>query len=986
MPPISRLLPLAIVLTALPSFAADGQSAPNLSPEKKIEFFETRIRPVLVKRCYECHSVESGESNGSLLVDSAAGLKRGGDSGPAIVPGKPDESPLIQAIRYDGTEMPPDGRLPKNIVRDLEQWVAMGAPDPRNDPAPDVTTKRTSIDLEAGRQFWSFRPLTSAGRPEVKHADWPLSDIDAFVLAELEAQELAIPEDAGRRSLIRRLYFDLIGLPPTPADVEAFVSDDSPNAVATVVDRLLDSPQFGVHWGRHWLDVARYADSNGSDFNATFHNAWRFRDYVINAFNSDKPFDQFVREQIAGDLLPWTSDEQRAEQLIASGFLLLGAKMLSERDKDKLRMDVVDEQLSAVGNAFLGMTFGCARCHDHKFDPIPTADYYALAGIFRSTKTLEGESQQYVSTWKRRDLPVSEERAAEWKSYTDTKKQLDDSIKTLKKQLDAAKKQLGGMKKNNLSNSVQIDDLAGNYVGNWIKSTSVNSFFGVGYVHDGNVEKGEKTAEFTVRIPKDGLYEVRLAYNAHASRAASIPVSIKHGSGEDEVRFDETRKPDVDGIFGRVGRFSFKADQDAVITISNRDTTGYVIVDGLWLVEVDDNGKPVIVDPKTDPAPEKADELKAAEAEIAKLDTAIKNAQKELEQLEEKKPEPLPQAFAADEMKDIGDCEIRIRGEHRNLGPIVKRGFLQVAMTSEAPVIPEDASGRVELADWLASPNNPLTARVLVNRIWSHLLGEGIVRSVDNFGKLGDRPTHPELLDRLAADFIGDGWSIKKTIRRIVLSRVYGISSDHNATAWQADPENKFLWRAHRRRLPAESIRDALLALSGRLDEQPGESPVRGLGTLVTQNTPGGEKYSVGESVLRSAYLPIIRSELPDILTVFDFADPDFVTGKRPATNVPAQALLLMNSPFVIDCAEATAARLQSGPDANSGDQLELVRRAYRTVLAREATDGEVARVIAFLTEASATDESSVRKSTRIPPLAQFIHALFASAEFRQLR
>ena len=963
-----------------------AEDAKTIDP-KKLEFFEARIRPVLIEHCYECHSAKSEEVKGSLLVDSAVGLLQGGDSGPAIVPGKPNESPLIEALRYEGVEMPPDGRLPANVIKDFERWVEMGSPDPRTDnPAEGVIKPQRVIDLEAGRQFWAFRPVHRHERPDVSDKSWPTSDIDAFVLQKLEGAGLKPAPDAERRTLIRRLYFDLIGLPPSPEDVAAFLEDESAMAVQTVVDRLLDSPQFGVHWGRHWLDVARYADSNGADFNATFHNAWKYRDYVIASFDQDKPFDQFIREQIAGDLLLHENDKQLTDGIVATGFLMLGTKMLSERDKEKLTMDVVDEQLNTIGQAFMAVTLGCARCHDHKFDPIPTRDYYALAGILRSTRTLQGESQQYVSTWPRRQLPAKEEHVALVKEFESTKKQLQASIKSAKAEADTLGNKVDELRKG--TNSLLVDDSEAKLTGNWEKSTYTKPFIGKGYIHDGKSEKGEKWAEFTINVPRTAKYDVQLAYAGTRGRATNVPISVKHAESEVEVTLNQEVKAPIDNLFASLGHFPFDVEKPAIITISTRGTEGYVLIDAVRLVELDEKGAPVVNE-----VSEENEELKRAEAELKAASEKHKQLEDDLERLDKEAPPPLPVAIAVAEANEIGDCEINIRGEHRNLGPKAPRGFLQVAYSGPAPTIDEKASGRLELAEWIASPDHPLTARVYVNRIWHHLIGQGIVASVDNFGRLGDAPTHPELLDRLAADFMRDGWSTKKMIRQIVLSRTYRMSSRHDESSWNADPENRLLWRGIRRRIPAESIRDSILAVGGNLDLSAAGSPVEGLGTLVTQNTADEKEYDRKASLHRSVYLPIIRSQLPAILAVFDFADPDLVVGRRPVTNVPAQALLLLNSPFVMEQAEIAADRVRSSSPVKDGeespDTASIIERTYELILSRRPDATEIARAEEFLEAATRSDDAAAdnrKGDTKVmTPLGQLIHTLFASVEFRML-
>ncbi len=963
------VLPLGMLLV----FAGGMAQAEDA---EKFAFFESRIRPMLVKHCYECHSTGSKEVKGSLVVDTAAGLLKGGDSGPSIVIGKPDESPLIEALRYDGLEMPPAGKLPEQVLKDFEHWVKIGAPDPRAGEV--VTADVRTIDIEQGRKFWAFQPVADPAIPDTLDTTWPRSSLDAFTLSRLEQAGLKPADDADRAVLVRRLYFDLTGLPPTPEQLAAAVADTAPDAIAQLVDRLLESPQYGEHWARHWLDVARYADSNGSDFNATFHNAWRYRNYVIRAMNEDKPYNQFVREQIAGDLLPYESDAQRTEQVVATGFLMLGTKMLSERDKLKLQMDVVDEQINTVGSAFMGLTLGCARCHDHKFDPIPTRDYYALAGIFRSTRTLQGESQQYVSTWKKVPLPAPAEQVAVVEQYEQQTKELKAQIAAAKKALDTAEARVKEIAAGN--NSLTVDDADAELAGNWKKSTYSSNFVGRGYIHDDMLDKGEKTVEFRLEIPKSANYEVRMSYNAAAGRAKRVPVAIQHSGGEAEVFVDQTKKPNVDGLYQRLGNFLFEAGKIASVTISTTGTTGHVIVDAVQFVEVDPAGKPVV-----DKSAAESPMAETAKAEAKNRKAEVEQLDKQLEALVENAPEPLPLAFAPGELEP-DDCEICIRGEHRNLGSKVPRGFVQVAMSSDQQEVSPGESGRRELADWMASAKHPLTSRVMVNRIWQHLLGEGIVRSVDNFGELGQRPTHPELLDHLAHRFAtpvdagGWGWSIKSLVREITLSRTYQMSSKYDEESWQTDPENRLLWRANLRRLPAEAIRDSMLAISAAIDYTPGESPVPGLGTLVNNNSADAKAFQRSQSSKRSVYLAVIRSELPPILTVFDFADPDLVVGKRPVTNVPAQALLLMNSPFVMDCAKQTAQRLTKTQAASP--QL-LVESTYQLVVSRTPTDAEVQRALAFL---QLSDEPSLPAGDDlVGRLTQFVHVLLASTEFRNL-
>ena len=955
-----NLSPFLAIFTYLSPFVAFADDA-------GIEFFEKKVRPLLVKQCYECHSSEAKELKGGLALDSKGGWTNGGDSGPAIKPGDVDGSILISAVRYEDYEMPPKGKMTQAEIAVLEKWVKMGSPDPR-DGQPIAPLKK-EFDLEKARQFWAFQRPSFDAAPKVNDDTWPCDDIDRFILAAIEDKGLAPARDANARTMIRRITYDLTGLPPTPKEVEAFEQETIRNpefAVRDLVDGLLESPQFGEHWGRHWLDVARYSDSNGGDFNATHHHAWRYRNYVIRAFNKDKPFDQFIREQIAGDLLASQSDEQRADNIVATGFLMLGAKMLSERDKTKLQMDIVDEQIDTVGRAFMGLTLGCARCHDHKFDPIPTEDYYALAGIFRSTTTVEGEFQQYVSKWKVIDLPVSEQRVEALKKHEKATKELSTKLGESKKILESANNESARL--TGKDNGLVFDDVSATLEGEWKRSTYSPNFIGKGYIHDDNRDKGKKSVTFVANLPNAARYEVQLSYTGGSGRSQNIPVRIQHADGIAKLTINQKPKPPIDKMFLSLGQFRFESAHEATITISNEGTQGHVIADAVRFIELDNKGEAVSAQTSVT-----TEELQKIQDDIERAKQRVRELEGEIKQLKEATPQPLPKAIAVVESKDKGDCEICIRGEHKNRGSKVARSFVRVAMYDSPPLFSDSESGRRELADWIASPENPLTARVIVNRIWSHLMGEGIVRSVDNFGHLGQRPTHPELLDRLAIDFINDGWSVKRMVRRIMLTRSYGISSDHDERLWQADPENRLLWRFHRRRLPAEAIRDSLLAISGQLDPAHGESPVSHLGKMVTDNSPTAKEYARQDTKKRSLYMPIIRNELPPILVAFDFADPDLTTGRRNVTNVPSQALLLMNSPFVIDCCQRVGKKLVA--DESSSDRDRVVR-IYELILTREPTEAEINRALDFVTAQDQSDPAV---------WAQFVQVLFASTEFRIL-
>ena len=757
--------------------------------------FEKKIRPLLVERCYSCHSRAANKSKGGLRLDSREAILKGGDSGPAAVPGDPEKSPLLRAVRYtDEFKMPPKGKLPDASIADLAAWIRGGLAWPAGEAEATPSAAAESRTLP-----WSFRPIQSLERPAVKDVAWPLNDVDRFILAALEAKGFSPAPPAGRAALLRRVTFDLTGLPPDVEDLEAFLRDASPGAFEKVVDRLLASPRFGERWARHWMDVARYADSNGFGADYTLDEAWRYRDYLIDAFNRDLPYDRFVREQIAGDLLPSPVPE-------ATGFLLVGPKELAEYDKEKLRMDVVDEQLNTIGQAFLGLTFGCARCHDHKFDPIPTADYYALAGILRSTRTIPpGNLSGPISGWNRRLMDPAPEKVK--------------ALKDWKAGVEGARRKL---------------------------------------VH--------------LRERKGAAAEVR-----------ALERAIARSTSEEEIR-----------------RLQAELARKKAVS---------------------------------PPTPEETARL---EAEMVRALT---------------RPKP-DEVLAVEDEKAPADIRVHVRGDVRNLGASAPRGFLSTIPLAAKGVDPK-TSGRLQLAEWITHPEQPLTARVWVNRLWKHLMGEGLVRSVDNFGARGEVPSHPELLDHLALRLRESGGSAKSVIRHIVLSRAYRMSSRGGTT----DPENRLLGRRVLRRLDAEAIRDAMLSISGELDPARGGSSMTYTGRLFIPYE--STELPADPWRRRAVYLPIYRGITPpDLLGVFDFANPGMVTGRRASTTVPTQALFLMNSPFALDRARAVA---RGGPDLD---------RLYLRALSRPPTDVERRRAREFL---GAGGEDA---------WADLVQTLFASNEF----
>ena len=828
------------IIACVVAVAFAQQSFAQNLPEAQVKIFESKIRPVLVKHCYECHSTASGKSKGGLKVDSREALLRGGDTGPAIVARSLDKSLLYEAITYDGDyQMPPKGKLPSEVIADFRNWILAGAPDPRVVKINEDV--QTEIDVEKGRGFWAYRPPVHHDPPQHKNSEWPRTSIDQFVFAKLNDKGLKPVDDASAQALVRRLYFVIIGLPPTAEESQRWTArmENSTSAaarqqvVSELVDHLLDLPQFGERWGRHWMDVARFAESTGGDQNNVFQHAWRYRDWVIDAFNSDKPYDQFVREQLAGDLLPIADDQEWADNLIATGFLAVGVKLVGEEDQQKYFADLVDEQIDTTTRAFLGTSVACARCHDHKFDPIPQTDYYAMAGIFRATEThyglLKAQARQATTLIDLTGMgPSSGQPALNKQEYAELIQARDDARKTLD---DAMKK----------------------------------------------IRSGENVFRGLLR---------------------------KYRSDRDET----------------------EAALQAILT----------------------NGQ----------------------ARVFAMGTQDREF-------------PLP-------------TRLLVRGELDKPAQEVQRGVLQVlsppgkhtltVWTMDAAVRREKTdeglgassyfsnSGRLELAQWIASERNPLTARVMANRIWHWMFGRGLVRTVDEFGATGDAPTHPELLDYLANQFVEEGWSTKKLIRQIVLSRTWQLSTQHDDENFDVDPDNQFLWQMNRRRLEAEAVRDAMLAVSGNLDSQ------RPLGTLLRDVGEGNVGQNVFEPVIRaiesnhrSVYLPRVRGVLPEVLELFDAPDASLVTGSRETTSSPLQSLYLMNNPFVQLQANGLAKRVQQFPPS------ERIKQAYMIALGRNPTNQQQQLAVEFMKELSESRLTTDEK------LIAYCQTLLCTTEFNTI-
>ena len=860
--------------------------------DEGIEWFETKIRPVLSRECYGCHSQSVGVSRGGLRVDSKIDLLLGGDSGPALVPGSPEESLLLEALHHESFAMPPGQKLPDRILDDFERWIEMGAPYPDETITNRVQSTVSEEVIEQGKSFWSFNPPQRPTVPPTQQPDWALDPIDHFVLSKLEEKSLTPAPDADPNELLRRLCFDLVGLPPTPEQVSWFLEEWQRNpddAVAKAADALLASEHFGERWARHWLDVARYAESSGKELNATFPHAWRYRDYVIDSFNEDKPYDRFVQEQIAGDLLPVEDDQQWAENLVATGFLALGPKTLIERNPRQFEADLIDEQIDTTTRVMLGVSVACARCHDHKFDPIAQEDYYALAGIFKSTET-------YYGTF-------------------------------------------GARQNRQASNLIllPIDDPS------WFE---------------------------TPLSPQDQQV---------------LENELARITAEAEVLRDEVRE-----------------------ARSSQDSNG-------------------------GDARKKIRELRQLQTRRAALTTVADSFHKD--------GSPKSFCMGTQPAKEPEDARLLLRGEIDQPAQQIPRGFVRVLGEPTAPIA-TDSSGRLEFARWMTDSDNPLLARVMVNRIWQHLIGRALVVTTENFGATGQPPSHPQLLDHLAISFMEQGWSTKRLIKQIVCSRTYRMSSRFDAASYEKDPENEWLWRAHATRLEAEALRDAILAVSGQLQTnrpraslvaQGGEAVVRqgrlrGTRQLVldnlleelgdeqanmmmdtsmsdndNNNSRAGKKSKgkkkrdrakrkgnrqkkssrrrqPGIDVInpalncRSIYLPIVRDQIPRSLQVFDFAESTMVVGVRETSNTPDQGLYFLNNPFVIEQSEAMARRIQ---DTVRGKTAQW-KLAFQLAYGRSPREDELKAARTFYRRFRPDgDDAELEK------LAALCQAILASAEFR---
>jgi hypothetical protein len=879
---------------------AENASAKGGANPAQIEFFEKSVRPLLEEHCVECHSAAKGKTKGGLALDNAASLRKGGDTGPALVPGAPEKSLLVTAVTYKDPDlkMPPDNkRMPAEQVAILQEWVRSGAYDPRDG-------KASGADPEAAKKHWAFQPVRKPEVPKVRDANWARTATDRFVLAALESKNIAPSKEADRRTLLTRLSYDLQGLAPAESELQAFAADSSSDAYEKAVDRLMASPRFGERWGRYWLDVARYSDTKGlpAPINADrrFHFAYSYRDYVINAFNTDKPFDQFILEQLAADLLP---EPRKPESLAALGFLTVGRCFQNSIN------DIIDDRIDVVSRGLLALTVSCARCHDHKYDPIPTADYYSLHGVFLSTEEPKErpaistpketpEYQQYLE--KRRALLEKKDKQIE----LETDKANDELLKKIPKYLIATKElQIS-------SDDKALDTMAGQRMlialplGRWMKAV-------------------KDPALVSVFGPWHAL--AALSESAFEAEAAALQERWKMQPPPEwnpSLLSALLEKPlktlaDVSQVYGKL----FEATAANLKKRSSSETA-----------------------PMDDPLQETlrttlfqegaAGMLSKAEVEKAyarKVLEARTKVQDELDVLDSTDLSAPDRAMVLYDKPKPVQPFVFVRGNPGNRGANVPRQFLSIIAGPERKPFTE-GSGRLEMARAIASPANPLTARVAVNRIWLHVFGRGLIDTPNDFGVRTLAPAIPGVLDHLAARFMESGWSTKTIVRELVLSSTYRQSSAARNDAIDVDPNNDLLHAMRRRRLDFESLRDTLLQTAGMLDEKKGGRPVE-----LTKEPFSGR---------RSVYGYIDRLDLPSMLRIFDFANPDLSMGQRFETTVPQQALFLLNSAFLQNLADSTA-KLPSIASAAPGE--ERVKALFVQVLKRQPQPQEIEAALAMV-------------------------------------
>ena len=882
-----------------------------------IEFFEKHIRPVLVEHCHQCHSAEAEKVKGGLLVDTREGLLKGGDSGPALVPGDPDKSLIIRAVRYndENLQMPPKGKkLSDEQIKHLEEWVKIGAPDPRVGKAKIAEAPRAA-------DHWSFKPIKMPALPAVKNARLVQSPIDHFIVGKLEQRGIAPNPVADKRTLIRRASYDLIGLPPTPQEVEEFMNDKSAEAFPRLVDRLLNSPHYGERWARYWLDVARYADTKGYVFEEErrYPYSFTYRDYVVRAFNEDLPFDRFIIHQIAADLLPLGDDKR---PLAALGYLTLGRRFLNNQP------DIIDDRIDVVTRGFMGLTVTCARCHDHKYDPIPTKDYYSLYGVFASSSepnekpllgknAMPAEYPQYVAEREKRENELKKYREdQEQVVLTRLRGRVGDCLLAAH---DASKLSDKG-KQEALARERKLGP---GVLERWMSSLKkwqgeTNAIFAPWFAYSGIGETN--FAEKAKELKWDGGVNPVVA-----AAFAKAPESLKQAA---EI---------YTGIFTNVDQQWKSLIADAEKAKSTASGPNAALPRALPEQATEELRQVLYADN----SPLNLDDNEYRRLFDTPVSQKLRALRRKIDELDATHPGAPPRAMALVDNNTPHKPRVFIRGNANNHGPEVPRQFLEVLAGPDRKPF-QKGSGRLELAEAIASPDNPLTARVIVNRVWMYHFGAPLVRTPSDFGLRSEPPSHPELLDYLAARFVQDGWSLKNLHRLIMVSRAYQQSSEHNAKAAKEDPANQLLWRMNRKRLDFEAMRDTFLALGGGVDLTQGGRPV----DLTTE--PFTSR--------RTIYGFVERQNLPGLFRTFDFASPDTTSPQRFATTVPQQALFLMNSPFVVQQAGKLIARPEVNRAASVDEKLE---RLHRICFQRAPEKEELSLAKRFI-EAQSTNQPAV--------------------------
>ncbi len=927
---LKLLITLALITGALCAIIsgslnrASAAQSPTGNPA--IEFFEKRVRPVLVANCAKCHNPKAKVAD--LDLTTAEGFARGGESGPLIDKEKPEESRLLKAIGYEDTlKMPPTGKMKPDEISALTEWVKMGAPWPN---APSAKTeavaeakpaapKSTREFTEEEKKYWAYQPLTKSIAPKVKNSDWVKSPIDAFILAKLEEKNLTPAPPTDKMTLLRRATFDLTGLPPSEQEVKDFLADSSPRAFEKVVERLLASPRYGEKWGRNWLDVARYADSTGNDEDHRYPFAWKYRDYVIESFNNDLPYDQFVREQIAGDLLPGKVDgEVNRRGIVATGFLALGPKAVAQQDKQKMLYDVYDEQVDVTSKAFLGLTVACARCHNHKFDALLTKDYYSMINIFASTRSFSNP-ETHVSGVFEKPLVTkaefekyktarSEHQAKERRAQSDLEEIVDAVREPAAKQLAPrlAEFMLAAHKVYN--DGAKPEDIAAqtklpaDVLQRWVKLLEPKDLTPQHLLEWRNAHQDKSG---------DKLAEAAHNYQQHFQTRLNewLELMAKWRTGEKVPQTGKKKSPS--------GKPVFEAGDD-------RFFQGvYFAGDGPFGVSAKDKTR-----------------------FTAEQNQRIAELQKEIEALKKGAPAEPELACAIEDGEPVAQ-KVFMRGDYNNPGEEAPKAFPAILTAFDTK--PNFAgSGRLQLAEWMTQPEHPLTSRVMANRIWQWHFGEGLVRTPDNFGRMGERPSHPELLDFLAREFVKSGWSIKAMHRLMMLSSAYQMASENPSLTPDVDGDNRLLTRFNRRRLTVEELRDALLAIDGSIDLTMGGSLQSGRGTD-GENNQGRLSLNPEKLKRRTVYIPLRRANLPTLLNLFDFGDATTMTGKRQLTNVSTQALFWLNSEFLTDRSTSLAKAVLSDASLPMLNDSARVESFYIRVLNRKAEKDEIEQALKYI-------------------------------------